>query len=110
MNHKHCPAIIHLTFNNIGHILVQGFITKGGMFWFRIHLRAFKFQNFPRGACPQTPLDWLGFIVYPRHLMSAPHPKTSYATAHGQVISRKAYHFNAFFSTLLWLAALIFHY
>ena len=38
---------------------------------------------------PQTPLDWVGFIVYPHHLMSAPHPKaSSYATAPGFHVSQ----------------------
>ena len=40
----------------------------------RIDLRALIFSE---GVCPQTPL---GFIVYPRHLISVsppPHPKTS---------------------------------
>ena len=41
-----------------------------------------NFKNFSGGACPQTPLDWLGFTdSIPTISCQPPHPKTSsYAT------------------------------
>ena len=30
----------------------------------KYHFRAYNFQNFPGGACPQTPLDYFRQLLY----------------------------------------------